>query len=506
MLPDLSSISLTSWAGIMAAGALIGTCWSYVRAGLNWFTDLFICRIVVKEETSRAVMVQIWRKGIPSPFGTRLFGGITSFVAPKRRVEVVPYEGVMSDPRLFWFGRIPMVIKVGMVGNDSPNIGYQSSAAMPCFIWFIRGTVNVDELLSTAVTEYNQVKQAYGDQTQSGNRISRFSVVRMHGNHGESKESGGMTKSAQSSSLTPHNGDTAEVLAQLRRGEIRSLIWKPDDLVERPSEDRKPFVCHPIPTSLLAEFDEIHTWLRNEQWFKTRGIPWRRGYLLASSPGAGKDTLVRNLAVRHDLPIYAFDLSTYNNASFVDGWKSVMQNAPAIALLSDIDGCFVGRENVAVKDKQRDGLTFDCLLNTISGVGSSDGVLLFITTNHLESVDPAIGIPTDGSTKSTRPGRIDKVIRMGPMEEPERRKLAHIILESWPEHIEPTVTAGEGEMAAQFQDRCAQLGLKLFWEKGLSDSVVVEEPTVKSQPIESPFDRLEDLFAVSRAHGRVLEG
>ncbi len=169
---------------------------------------------------------------------------------------------------------------------------------------------------------------------------------------------------------------------------------------------------------------------------------------------------MRNVAVRHDLPVYTFDLGTYDNRSFAEDYKTVMQNAPAIALMSDIDAIFKGRINVAVQGKQREGLTFDCLLNTISGVGSSDGVLLFLTTNDLASVDPALGIPTNGGTHSTRPGRIDKVIRMGPMGESERRKLAAIILSDYPDLIDATVRAGEGEMAAQFQERCAQLALE----------------------------------------------
>lgn len=111
----------------------------------------------------------------------------------------------------------------------------------------------------------------------------------------------------------------------------------------------------------------------------------------------------------------------------------------------------------------KDSLSFDCLLNTISGVGNSDGVLLFITTNNLDKLDSALGTETEG--KSSRPGRIDKILFLGLMQEPERRKLANLILEDFPEIIEEVVKLGEGETAAQFQDRCAQLALKKFWNK-----------------------------------------
>lgn len=454
------SLNLGSWAGIAAAAAVIGTCWHQLRTGLGWFTDLFVCRVMLKEETSRAVMALVWRKAHPSPFGMRLFGGITSFVAPKRRVEVVGYEGVMSEARLFVYGRAPLIVKVGLTGSEAPNVGYQTGSGMPTQLWFIRGTIDIDALLEEAITQYNDVRQSHESTDAAVRKVKRFSVVRMHG---QTPNRLSETYASKSIDVPTSSVDAGEILSQLRRGEVRPLIWRPEDLTERPADDHPPFACHPIPAALAAQLGEIGTWLKAEQWFRSRGVPWRRGYLLASEPGAGKDTLIRNLAILHDLPIYAFDLSTYDNALFTTDWKTVMQNAPAIALISDIDATFDGRVNIAAQGKSRDGLTFDCLLNTISGVGSSDGVLLFITTNKLATVDPALGQPTNGDSKSTRPGRIDRVIRMGPMEEPERRRLAALILSDYPDLIEETVAAGEGEMAAQFQDRCATLAQARFW-------------------------------------------
>lgn len=471
ILPD---ISLTSWAGLLAAGALIGTCWRSIKTALTYCADLVVCRVVLKEETARAVWSYTWTKGKRSPFGLRMFGGITSFVAPKRRVEVVAYEGVTSDPVLFWFGGVPTLVKVGFSGNEPPNIGFQASGnAMPGMLWFIRGTVDVDSFIKTAIHEYNKLRQTTQLATNEKNSPKRFNIVRMTGAARESSQ-GGYAPANKNNQVEPAslNGSNDEILKALQRNEMRLVTWTPEDLIDRPAQGVRPFDSHPVAAELLSQFDEINVWLRHEQWFRSRGIPWKRGYLLASQPGAGKDTLVRNLALLHDLPVYSFDLSTYDNRDFPSDWQRVMANAPAIALLSDIDAVFHLRENVAVKGKQREGLTFDCLLNTISGVSSSDGVLLFITTNHLELVDPALGIPTNGGTHSTRPGRIDKIIRMGTMGEPERRTLAKHILSDFPELIEETVEAGNGETAAQFQDRCSQLGMKMFWDKGVDGSKV----------------------------------
>lgn len=465
----LPTLSFTSWAGIAAAAAMVGSCWRAISGWLQRLLDLVICRVVVKEEAARAVMSRAWKEGKRSPLGLRMFGGITSFVFPKRRVEVVPYEGVTSEPLLFWFGHVPMLIGSGFNNGDreSPNTGGSVGDAYPVTLRYLRGTLDIDAFIQSAVSRFNDLRQT--TQAIDKTRARRFNVTRMYGPQRQ-----GMGQGALELSKSPeraYGASTKDVLMQLQRGEMRLITWKPDDLIER-STDAAPFVSHPVPSSLLAEFDEIYTWIKHEQWFRSKGVPWRRGYCLAGVPGTGKDTLVRNLAMRHDLPIYAFDLSTYDNRAFTDDWQKVMQNAPAIALCSDIDTVWKGRENIT-KSATHDALTFDCFLNTISGVGSSEGVLLFVTTNHLETLDPALGLPTNGGTQSTRPGRIDRVIRMGPMEEPERRALASLILADWPDLIEDTVARGEGEMAAQFQDRCVKLATERFWTDGVKGEIEV---------------------------------
>ncbi len=466
----LPTLNLSSWAGLAAAAAILGTFWRTIYEWGKRAMDLVICRVVLKEETARAVMSSAWRHGKRSPFGLRLYGGVPTYVFPKRRVEVVSYEGVSSEPLLFWFGRAPVLVGCGLTGQDSPNIGDSSGDAMPVTLRYLRGTIDIDAFIESAVVEYNTLRQVATEGSTPKPR--RFSVTRMCGRAGEQQ---GNSRIEVGKAPDRAYSSRDDKVTQMRRKELRLLTWQVDDLIER-STDAPPFTNHPVAPEVLAEFDEVYTWIAREQWFRSKGVPWRRGYLLVSAPGGGKDTLVRNLAIRHDLPIYAFDLSTYDNRSFTDDWKQVMQNAPAIALCSDIDTVWKGRENIAVKGKTRDGLTFDCFLNTISGVGSSEGVLLFVTTNHLENLDPALGIPTNGGTNSTRPGRIDRVVRVGPMAEPERRKLAELILSDWPEVINDTVAAGDGEMAAQFQERCVRIATERFWTDGVKGPIEPPPP------------------------------
>jgi hypothetical protein len=458
----LSSLSFGSWAGITAAVAVLAGAWRYVVLVFRRICDVFVCRVAVKDDAARAVMAYFWKHGHRSPFGLRLFGGIQSFVAPKKRVEVIAFEGITSEPLLFWHRRVPVLIASGFNGkNDQPNLGFQTGG-MPAQLYFFRWTLNIDDLITDALVEYNRLRQQREDANKVGAK-KRFNVFRMCGAGGYGREVAGQTKSENHSQYYPNSSNATEIIQQVQHGEVRLLTWKPEELVER-SSDAPPFSNHPVSPEILKQFDEIGVFLDHENWFRAKGIPWRRGYLLTGPTGSGKSTIVRNIAIKYDLPIYTFDLSTYDNRSFPSDWKTAMQNAPAIALIEDLDCCFKGRENIAVKDKTRDSLTFDCLLNTISGVGMSDGVLLFITTNHPEHLDPALGAPRNGDCKSTRPGRIDRAIEIGMMGENERRKLAEIILCDAKELINATVQAGEGETAAQFQERCTLLAMRMFWQ------------------------------------------
>ena len=65
---------------------------------------------------------------------------------------------------------------------------------------------------------------------------------------------------------------------------------------------------------------------------------------------------------------------------------------------------------------------------------------------------------------STRPGRIDRVLELGELDEAGRRKLASRILEEWPGEWETVIDEGLGDTAAQFQERCTRRALQLHFD------------------------------------------
>lgn len=68
----------------------------------------------------------------------------------------------------------------------------------------------------------------------------------------------------------------------------------------------------------------------------------------------------------------------------------------SIMLLEDIDAAFTKRSQ---SDNQgyQSMITFSGLLNALDGVASAEERIIFLTTNHVEKLDPAL----------IRPGRID---------------------------------------------------------------------------------------------------
>jgi hypothetical protein len=248
--------------------------------------------------------------------------------------------------------------------------------------------------------------------------------------------------------------------------EARLLRWDHDDIGPVLAEDPWEALAFPEQVNdLVAEFGH---WLKSEDWYRSRQIPWRMGWLFHGKPGTGKTSLVRAIAQHFDLPVISFDLATFNNGDFVRKWQHLLTQTPCIALFEDFDNVFEKRVNKL--GEEGGGLTFDCILNCISGIELADGVFTVITTNNLASIDEALGVPQEFvqgavQNQSTRPGRMDRIIELPDLDEACRRKIAERILADCPHFIDETVAAGDGDTGAQFQDRCTKLALEHHWQE-----------------------------------------
>ncbi|KAF8350566.1 BCS1 N terminal-domain-containing protein [Amanita rubescens] len=142
--------------------------------------------------------------------------------------------------------------------------------------------------------------------------------------------------------------------------------------------------------------DDIKTFLERRQWYADRGIPYRRGYLLHGPPGSGKTSFIQALAGSLSYDICLLNLAERGITD--DKLNHLLSNAPerSFILIEDVDAAFNKRVQTG-EDGYQSAVTFSGFLNALDGVASGEERIVFMTTNHLERLDPAL----------IRPGRVD---------------------------------------------------------------------------------------------------
>ncbi|CAG8783857.1 38433_t:CDS:2, partial [Gigaspora margarita] len=120
---------------------------------------------------------------------------------------------------------------------------------------------------------------------------------------------------------------------------------------------------------------DVKDFINNGNWYNERGIPYRRGYLLYGPPGSGKSSFIQALAGELEYNICILNLSEIGLTD--DRLNHLLSNAPerSIMLLEDIDAAFTQKHGVAASEER----------------------IIFMTTNYVDRLQPAL----------IRPGRVD---------------------------------------------------------------------------------------------------
>lgn len=155
---------------------------------------------------------------------------------------------------------------------------------------------------------------------------------------------------------------------------------------------------------LLAD---IRNFFSSADWYRSRGVPFRRSYLLHGPPGCGKTSFVRAVASELSLDICIMSISARNATDETVSRALLAAPAESIILLEDIDAAFPNRptdKSALNSHALPPKITFSGLLNALDGIASQEGRIVIMTTNCLQEItDPAI----------LRPGRVDRLIRFG---------------------------------------------------------------------------------------------
>jgi chaperone BCS1 len=142
-----------------------------------------------------------------------------------------------------------------------------------------------------------------------------------------------------------------------------------------------------------ALVSDVRQFLDSSSYYTRLGVPYRRGYLMHGPPGCGKSSFVTALAGEMRLAICVLSLS--NRSLDDESLNNLLNTAPlrSIVLLEDIDRAFTSDSRV----------TMSGLLNALDGVAAQEGRIVFMTTNHVDRLDPAL----------IRPGRADVKVEIG---------------------------------------------------------------------------------------------
>lgn len=171
---------------------------------------------------------------------------------------------------------------------------------------------------------------------------------------------------------------------------------------------------------IVADLTEFFA---NEEHYNRLGIPYHRGYLLHGPPRTGKTSIAKALANHFGMDMYYMPLGEMT--SDADLLQMIASVTPrSMLLLEDIDTCKAASDRVA---DGADSLSMSALLNALDGVVTPHGMVVVMTTNHKEILDPAL----------IGPGRCDRQFEINLLDAEQFSRLWAMFYECSPTDAPP---------------------------------------------------------------------
>ncbi len=472
--------------------AIIAGFWGNIKTSLLFILSIFIQKTEIKtEDLHNEIIGYLIENNKKFNNYNKVFGSqYESFRSGKYGLVAFEKYGetliVFLSQKKFIFNlfRIPFVFsKNGLdTGNVENSTGIKDDKKSYSYIISIKGTINVPEIIEKAVGLRNRLNWELEENAENSNRFNIYYFPERKHQENEKHQRYGFGYSW----FMLNNFNLIGVNQYDLGIEMKSKGSALDNLY--------------FPKEIEKLIDIIGLWVKSKEWYKEKKIPWKKGWLLYGVPGTGKTALARAFAEDLDLPIYVFSLGQMSNNDFIKSWQSMQLNVPCIALIEDIDNVFHKRKNISQLSGMLNGsmfyqngsqsddstnevkspLTFDTLLNCLDGVDKTDGIFTIISTNDITKIDEALGVPEfididKHNFISSRPGRIDSVIKLDYINNENKLKMANKILSEFPnklEKVEEYILKDIKETPAQFQEYCSQIALEEYWKSQNTISIL----------------------------------
>lgn len=192
---------------------------------------------------------------------------------------------------------------------------------------------------------------------------------------------------------------------------------------------------------------DVESFYASAEQYKARGLPWRRGYLFAGEPGTGKSSLIEALAGALDMNVHLLSLKSASDGSLSELLNDV--EGKSLVVIEDIDCSTESRVTKAPNPADvegmvekslvsRSGPSLATLLNSLDGIGAPQGRVIFVTTNFMDRLDPAL----------TRPGRLDVKITFPLLTDQTARQLYGLLGDLSPLTLDEFLIQAIGESPA----------------------------------------------------------
>jgi len=130
----------------------------------------------------------------------------------------------------------------------------------------------------------------------------------------------------------------------------------------------------------------VESFLSSKDFYKSKKIPWKRGFFLWGTPGCGKSSVIKTIISTYDFKPVTI-ISEASNEMVREAFAYAEESSPALLYFEDLDSLF---------DRGVDVSTF---LNLMDGVTAKNGILVIATANNINKFKPNI---------INRPSRFDR--------------------------------------------------------------------------------------------------